>query len=137
MAGIVTAEAAMQAAMQAMDRRWMWGEADCCASVCAAYARLHGIDPMAALRGSYSDAAGAAGIVARAGGWDALCEEWLARAGMVEVPPQAAPPGSIGLLAPQPNGTRALAFGLGSGWAGKGARGMTLLREVARAWAAR
>jgi hypothetical protein len=133
---VITSREAFAAALAAMDRPWRWGDADCCASACAAFAALHGVDPMASLRNAYAGADGARRVMDAAGGLAALAEILAARAGLAEVPVASAPAGAIGLartgLARQEH---ALVLGLGGNrWAGKSPRGVCVLTMAERAW---
>jgi len=89
-----------------------WGVSDCCTRACDVFAELHGVDPMAPLRGKYSDRRGALRLVRAAGGWRPMCSNLAARAGLV---PGVAVPGSLGLVA-QP-GRSVLAVRVPEGWA--------------------
>lgn len=133
MARELTARAAAEAAML---RPWAWGEADCCTAACSAFAALHGVDPMAPLRGRYADEAGARAAVAARGGWDVMTAGLAQAAGLTEIAPEAAPAGAIGLAVRA--GERSLVLAVGDGlWAGKTLRGLALFRDgVVRAWVA-
>jgi hypothetical protein len=134
MAGFVTPSAALSAAIEVMDRPWLWGVADCCASACEAFALLHGVDPMEAHRGTYSDERGAMALVARHGGWEALCASHAAAAGLGERSPLLAPVGALGLARIGTRHSLTLKVGASS-WAGKGMRGFVLITAgVLRAW---
>lgn len=51
------------------DKRFRWGEVDCCLWACGAVAAMTGVDPAAPLRGRYHDLDGAIGaLTAFAGG---------------------------------------------------------------------
>jgi hypothetical protein len=133
-AGIVTPSAALSAAMDVMDRDWAWGAADCCTSACEAFALLHGVDPMEAHRGTYADERGAVALVARHGGWEALCASCAASAGLRECAPLLAPVSALGLALIGKRHSLTLKVGAAS-WAGKGKRGFILITAgVVRAW---
>ena len=134
MAGVVSAQTALAAALAVMDRPWKWGTSDCSTAACEAFALVHGVDPMAGLRGTYTDATGAAAVVAERGGWEALCEALAASAGLRAVAPLEAPAGALGLAVWA--GRHSLVFCVGSSWAGKSLRGMALISAtgVGRAW---
>lgn len=134
MAGFVTPSAALSAAIEVMDRPWEWGAADCCTSACAAFALLHGADPMEAHRGTYSDERGAMALVARLGGWEAMCAAVAGDAGLHAVPPQEAPVGALGLLLVGKRHSLTLKVGASS-WVGKGRTGFVIVTAgVYRAW---
>jgi hypothetical protein len=133
-AGIVTPSAALSAAMDVMDREWQWGEADCCTAACGAFALLHGVDPMEAHRGTYGDERGAMAVVARHGGWEAMCASLAGSAGLRECPALLAPIGALGLARIGTRHSLTLKVGAAS-WAGKGKRGFILITAgVVRAW---
>lgn len=134
MAGFVTPSAAASAVIEVMDRDWQWGAADCCTSACEAFALLHGLDPMEAHRGTYQDERGAMALVARLGGWEAMCEAVAAQAGLRAVAPLEAPVGALGLARIGQRHSLTLKVGVAS-WAGKGLRGFVWLTAgVYRAW---
>ena len=120
MARIISADAAMAAAERAMLRPFAWGAADCCTAACAAFADLHGFDPMAPWHG-YSTARDAARNLGR----DpvATIRTTLTRAGLVE----GRAIGGIGLT--QYRGRPSLLLCVGPDlWAGKTEHGLALLR---------
>lgn len=80
--------------VEVMRGPWVWGESDCCAAACAVFERLHGVDPMAPLRGRYRTRAGAMRLIARAGGFDNLASGLAADAGLV---PTRWAPGALGV----------------------------------------
>jgi hypothetical protein len=83
----------MEVALDVMDRPWEWGEADCCTSACEVFLRIHGVDPMAHLRGTYKTKTGAMRMIASFGGFVPMVRALAAKAGLVE---SAAVPGAIG-----------------------------------------
>lgn len=94
MAAAVTPAAVRAAALDIMTaRRWVWGVSDCSAAACDVFARLHGVDPLAPLRGRYRTAAEAR--AAQGPDWAAVCRALAARAGLVE---RAEVPGALGLI---------------------------------------
>lgn len=118
-----------------MAARWEWGVADCCTAACDVFAALHGVDPMAAIRGRYNTAIGAYRIIREWGGFPAMAEA-LARSAGLSV--GAGAPGEIGLSAPGhaggPDG-RALLICVQPGhWAGKSETGFTILPGAERCW---
>jgi hypothetical protein len=118
--------------MDVMDRPWQWGAADCCTAACDVFAVLHGVDPMAPLRGRYSSRKGALRQVARHGGWHAMAEELAARAGLV---PSDGQPGDIALI--MTGDTPALGICIeGRVFAGKSQMGMATVPDCVRCWRA-
>lgn len=93
MAAAVTPDAVRAAALEIMARRWVWGVSDCSAAACDVFARLHGVDPLAPLRGRYRTAAEAR--AAQGPDWAVVCRGLAARAGLVE---GAEVPGALGLI---------------------------------------
>lgn len=94
MAAAVTPDAVRAAALDIMTaRRWVWGVSDCSAAACDVFARLHGVDPLAPLRGRYRTAAAAR--AAQGADWLAVCRALAGRAGLVE---GAEVPGALGLI---------------------------------------
>ncbi|MCA2014376.1 hypothetical protein LCM17_22995 [Cereibacter sphaeroides] len=93
---------------------WVWGAADCCTSACDVFQRLHGIDPMAPLRGRYASEAEALALVRSFGGWRRMFRTLAAAAGLK---PGVGAPGEVGLV--RETGY-SLAIGIGGGmWAGR------------------
>lgn len=121
----------MAVALEVMDRPWQWGVADCCTAACDVFHRLHGIDPMAPLRGTYSSRLGAVRAIRARGGWLSMAEGLAAEAGLVV---SDGAPGEIGLT--KWHGGAALVVHVGSGWAGKTERGMQTVETVVRCWRA-
>jgi hypothetical protein len=95
---------------QVFDGPVVWGRSDCAAAACAVFARLTGINPMAGLR--YATEANAARLVARMGGWEAMCAALAARSGLRAT---QARPGALGLLRPEIGA--GLAICVGALWA--------------------
>ena len=83
----------MEVALDVMDRPWQWGEADCCTSACDVFLRLHGVDPMAHLRGTYHTKTAALRLIAKFGGFQAMAHALAERAGLVPTEPR---PGALG-----------------------------------------
>ena len=118
-----------------MGARWQWGVADCCASASDVFLALHGVDPMAEVRGTYTDAIGAYRLVRDWGGFPAMAEA-MARISGLSV--GSGQPGEIGLSAPGnaggPDG-RALLICIQPGqWAGKSEMGFSVLPGAERSW---
>jgi len=123
---------ALAAVMAVMDRPWEWGAADCCTAACDVFARLHGVDPMAPLRGLYGTKAEAQAMIAREGGLDALAARLAAFSGLRLSEGQA---GDIGVSGPGvASGGRCLMICVAPGWAAKTPRGFAILPRAERAW---
>lgn len=120
-----------------MAARWKWGRADCCTSACDVFAALHGIDPMAPLRGRYASAVGAWRIIREWGGFPAMAEALARGAGLTV---GRGLPGEIGLSAPGhaggPDGRALLVCVRPGQWAGKSEGGFTILPGAERCWRA-
>jgi len=86
----------MEIALDVMDRPWQWGAADCCTATCDVFLRLHGIDPMRTLRGTYATKREALKIIASFGGFGSMVEALARETGLVETD---ARPGAIGATA--------------------------------------
>lgn len=120
-------------ALDIMDRDWEWGVADCCTAASDVFRRLHGVDPMAPLRGRYASQRSAWRLIRKHGGWDAMTAELAARAGLSE---GVGAPGEIG-LAQMIEGTHALVICVAPGrWAGKSETGLRTVpaAAVGRSW---
>lgn len=120
----------MQIALEVMDRPWEWGVADCCTSACDVFWRLHGIDPMASLRGRYSTEKGAARIIRRRGGFLNMARGLAAEAGLQE---SGAVPGAIGVVVVQDSAALVICSGPRL-WHAKTLTGITTVPEVVEAW---
>ena len=83
----------MEVALDVMDRPWQWGEADCCTAACDVFLRLHGVDPMAHLRGRYATKTGAMRLIASFGGFVPMARALAEKSGLVPCEPR---PGAIG-----------------------------------------
>ena len=111
-------------------RPFAWGSQDCalfaadCADACT------GVDPAADLRGTYSDALGAARVLAELGGLSGIA---AARLGP-EVSLLLAQPGDIGLL--MNDGRECFAVCTGAMWIAPGTDGLVAvpLPRIMRAW---
>ncbi len=124
----------MSAVMEIMDRPWEWGSADCCTSACDVFELIHGIDPMAPLRGLYSTEAGAARMIARRGGWLAMCDGLAVSAGLRQ---GVGAGGDIGIVR---DAQGVLALGIcteGELWMAKTERGFGSVAQVIRAYTCR
>ena len=118
----------MAVCLDVMDRPWRWGAADCCTAACDVFLRLHGVDPMAPLRGRYSSRVGALRMIALEGGWQAMAQGLADRAGLVASGGRA---GDIGLI--RVGDTLALGICTEVGWVGKSEQGLAS-SEMVRAW---
>ncbi|MEH7827101.1 DUF6950 family protein [Gemmobacter denitrificans] len=130
MAGILTPAQVFEACDRIMAGPLVWGLSDCTAAACDVFADLHGIDPMAPLRGAYAGPGAARRIIRQAGGMLALGQALAARAGLVEC---HAVPGAIGIL---PNARRhvaAICIEPGK-WAAKTADGFAVTDGALTAW---
>lgn len=116
----------MAVVAEVMLRRWRWGEADCCTSACDVFQRLHGIDPMAPLRGAYSSRAEADALIQQNGGLEPLVALLTARAGLHE---GVGGEGELGV-----GETRCLLIGVGHGWVAKTANGFCTMPRAVRSW---
>lgn len=83
----ITRADALAAVMDAYDAPFGYGAADCCTAACAAFARLHGIDPMEPMRGGYTSGRGATRLIGRQGGWAAMTARLAQAAGLRECDP--------------------------------------------------
>ena len=120
----------MAVCLDVMDRPWCWGAADCCTAACDVFLRLHGIDPMAPLRGRYDSRVGALRAIALEGGWKKMAQGLADRAGLVASDGRA---GDIGLI--RVGDTLALGICTEFGWVGKSEQGLAS-SEMVRAWRA-
>ena len=127
---MVTGDAAMAAVMDIMRGPIVWGASDCSAAACDVFARLHGVDPMAPLRGLYRSERGAARLVRAYGGWIALCARLATQAGLRA---GDGAPGELGLLCH--DGRFSLAVCVGGGlWAGRIEGGFQTAGGVVQSW---
>ncbi len=135
MSNPVSPSAVMAEVERVMSARWQWGAADCCTSACDVFAALHGIDPMAQVRGAYDDAVSAARLIRDWGGFAAMAEA-LARTARNSV--SNGQTGDIGLSAPGdaggPDGRAMLVCIEPGAWAGKSELGYTVLPNAERCW---
>ena len=127
MAGVVLAAVA-----EVMSRPWAWGEADCCTAACDVFHLLHGVDPMASLRGAYADRAGAVRMIRERGGFSAMAQGMADAAGLAA---GVGAPGEIG--AGRSGGRWSLVVCIAPGqWAGKTMSGFATLTDVRGMWRA-
>jgi hypothetical protein len=137
MAGALTPDAVMEAVDRIMSVRSEWGSTDCCFSACDVFADLHGIDPMAPVRGVYSDVIGAARLLKDYGGFVSMAETLAGAAGLIVSDGRT---GDIGIssagagLGPE---RRCLLICAEPGvWAGKTELGYGIIRNAERSWRA-
>jgi hypothetical protein len=109
-----------------------WGSNDCCMFAADAAQAQTGTDPAAAERGTYNDARGAAQVLARLGGIEAIG----ARAGD-PIPPLCAVMGDVGLI--RQDKRQLLAVCAGDAWIAPGALGLASspLDAASLAWRVR
>jgi hypothetical protein len=120
-------------AIDLMDGPFIWGRADCCTAACDVFRALHGVDPMAPLRGQYISELSARRLIRHWGGWHAMTADLAARAGLVAVPGAE---GDLGLA--KIGRDLALVIGIERGlWAGKGADGVVTTSQIVAAWRVR
>lgn len=127
---MVTQDAALDAVVDVMAGPIVWGASDCCTAACDVFQRLHGVDPMAPLRGVYTTEAAALRLIRSRGGWLRMCRG-LAVAALLA--PGRGEAGELGLLC---NGGRfTLAVGLGGGWwAGRIEGGFATTQGMVESW---
>lgn len=122
----------LNAVEEAMLRPWQWGLADCCTGACDAFAALHGVDPMAVLRGRYDSAMSAARVIAAEGGFAAMVARLATAAALTETTGDE--PGAIGIVRASPRmGQLGLCVGPRA-WAVKSRRGYAVAPRVERGW---
>jgi len=113
-------------ALDVMGRPFAWGDCDCGTAACDVFAALHGVDPMAPIRGTYATEAEARALIASAGGWQAFVAGLCARAGLR---PGTGAAGELGVTADS------CVIGAAPGvWLGKGRWGMVTVRDVEASW---
>ena len=127
---MVTADDALAAVVDLMGGPIVWGASDCCTAACDVFARLHGVDPMAPLRGLYTTEAGAIRLIRSRGGWVRMCRGLAVAAGLRA---GDGAPGELGLLC---NGGRfTLAVSVGAGlWAGRVEGGFATTAGMVESW---
>lgn len=107
-----------------------WGRADCCTAACDVFAAIHGIDPMAPLRGQYVTRREALVEIRRRGGFEAMAVDLARDAGLQACDPR---PGAIGVVR-DPGGQEVLAICSGPRWFGKSETGVVSVRECLLCW---
>jgi len=91
----------MEVALEIADRPWVWGQSDCCTFACDVFAAVYGFDPMASIRGTYSDQISAARLIRSRGGMMENVRRTLRDAGLVPCEPRE---GALGAVV-EPDGT--------------------------------
>lgn len=115
-------------ALSVMAGPFVWGRSDCCTCACDVFASLHGIDPMAPLRGQYRSMIAAYRLIRSYGGWVPMFAELARVSGL-----QAADGHAVGRLGLAWLGhDYALAIAIEDGlWAGKVDGGMAAIGSEA------
>jgi hypothetical protein len=86
-----------------------WGRQDCCLFACDGILAQTGLDPAARMfRGKYRDALGAARLVHKHGGVEAIADKICAKLGYAEVPVLMAQRGDVVLMSAQKAGAAGL-----------------------------
>lgn len=129
MAGTVTPDRVMAEVECVMSRPFAWGPCDCCTAACDVFLGLWGVDPMAALRGRYTGATGAARVLWQNGGLAAWAARVARREGLL--PGHAT--GGFGLSVVQDRPSLLICIEPGL-WAGKSLHGFALLRAAEMGW---
>ena len=114
------------------DRPFAWGADDCSLFLADWWQEIHGVDPAAHLRGTYSDEAGKAAIVMAAGGIVNLVAGIAARAGAsVRMRHSEIIPEDFAVIAPGVG-----AIWDGQFWVGRSVIGLTFTSDATiwRAW---
>lgn len=134
---MVTPSDVMAAVDDIMSQPWQWGVSDCTASACDVFNRLHGIDPMKPLRGTYHDARSGYRLIRQ---WGGMLEMGARLAEMAGLRPGYGEPGDIGVSFARacsgPNGRSALICVQPGIWAGKTEDGYAILTAAERCWRA-
>lgn len=131
----MTPDEVMEEIERVMSTRWEWGVSDCCAASCDVFAALHGVDPMATVRGTYDDAVSAARLIREWGGFVAMADAFARSCCLMVGTGQT---GEIGLSAPGdaggPDGRAMLICIEPGAWAGKTEFGYAVLPGAERSW---
>lgn len=115
-----------------------WGTADCCTAPSDGFRLLHGVDPMALLRGRYTTFSGAARASMRMGGFEHMAQACAGDAGLFD---GVGAVGEIGLvdmtgLPAAPHFNAALALRMPDGWWVKMENGVLVAPDALRSWRA-
>jgi hypothetical protein len=116
-------------------RPYEWGRVDCCTCAADVFRALHGVDPMTGMRGSYATALGAARVIRKRGGFEAMAHD---QAGVAGLRPGTGAVGDLGLVLgerAEMGGALAICAAPGVWWM-KARTGMTSAREVSAMWRA-
>ena len=135
MARELTPDTVMETVERIMSVRSDWGATDCCLTACDVFAELHGIDPMAPVRGAYADVIGAARLLRTYGGFVSMAEALMGAAGLTVSDGRT---GEIGLSSAgvgQGPERRCLLICVEPGvWVGKTELGYGIVRNAERCW---
>lgn len=127
----------MDAVDDIMSQPWQWGQSDCTASAADVFHRLHGIDPMQVLRGTYADAFSAYRLIRQ---WGGMLEMGRRLAMIAGLRPGYGEPGDIGVsfacASIGPEGRAAVICVQPGVWAGKTTDGYAILTAAERCWRA-
>lgn len=116
-----------------------WGVADCCTAPSDLFRLLHGVDPMALLRGRYDSLSGALRLARSFGGFEAMAQACADHAGLRG---GVGAVGEIGLVDAMclpfvaPHMTRAMALRMRDGWWVRMENGVIVVSDVTRCWRA-
>jgi hypothetical protein len=124
-------------------RPFAWGQQDCCLFACDGILAQTGLDPAAKMfRGKYRDALGAARLVRKHGGVEAIASRICGELGFVEVPVRLAQRGDVVAISGEALGDNvpymgvALGLCVGGTAAFTGSAGLVFhpLKNCRRAW---
>lgn len=101
---------------------FVWGERDCALWACDWIRSERGVDPAAALRGTYASGLACARLLRGAGGLPVLASDLAARAGIIET--DTAEAGDVGLIETRDGAY--LAVCTGEAWAIKASDGLAV-----------
>lgn len=120
------------------DAPFEWGRQDCCLFVCDGIHAMTGVDPAKPdFRGRYKDGLGAARLLKKHGGVEAVAGMVCARLGFAPVPVASAQRGDVVLIHATANEEPALGLCLGAQGAFPGKAGLEMhpLGDCQQAWA--
>ena len=113
--------------------RFVWGERDCCASACSAFAEIYGFDPMVELRGLYASRREAHSVIADRGGLRLVAMDLARKNGLVWRQREPARGGDIALIGE--GKCPSLGLAIGNGWfAAKGPKGLVVVGHALECW---
>lgn len=134
MAGNLTPKAVMAEVDRIMSMPWKWDVADCCTSACDVFHALHGIDPMASVRG-YGDAMGAARLIRSYGGFVAMASALASGSGLAVSDGRTGDIGVSSVGVAEGPERRSLLICVQPGvWAGKTITGYAIIKNAERCW---